>query len=96
MWVLLNSDDDKLMSLISPGDRQLAYLRVASSSKRFNGVEDFQAEAAFVANAVAKGAAAGTLNIRATGKPSGLLAKHHQPPPRPTVRAESLPADRCA
>lgn len=44
-WVLLSSKDQQLASLISRGDRELAYLRVISSAKRFTKVEDFQAEA---------------------------------------------------
>lgn len=44
-WVLIASKDEELARLITPGDRQLAYLRVVSSAKRFTRAEDFQAEA---------------------------------------------------
>lgn len=43
--VLLADESPELAKLMTPGDRQLAYLRVASSAKRFTRAEDFQAEA---------------------------------------------------
>jgi transcriptional regulator NrdR family protein len=47
-WVLLASEDKELAELMTAGDRQLAYLRVVSSAKRFTRVEDFQAEAMLI------------------------------------------------
>jgi hypothetical protein len=37
---------------MTPGDRQLAYLRVVSSAKRFTRAEDFQAEAMLLVDRV--------------------------------------------
>jgi transcriptional regulator NrdR family protein len=51
-WVLLASKDEELEKLMTPGDRQLAYLRVVSSAKRFTRAEDFQAEAMLLVNRV--------------------------------------------
>jgi excisionase family DNA binding protein len=47
MRVLLSSDDPQLARLIEPGARQLAYLRVASSSKQFARPQDFYNEAQY-------------------------------------------------
>lgn len=51
-WVLLASKDEELERLMTPGDRQLAYLRVVSSAKRFTQAEDFQAEAMLLVSRV--------------------------------------------
>jgi transcriptional repressor NrdR len=51
-WVLLASKDEELEKLMTPGDRQLAYLRVVSSAKRFTRAEDFQAEAMLLVDRV--------------------------------------------
>jgi transcriptional regulator NrdR family protein len=52
IWVLLASKDEELEELMTPGDRQLAYLRVVSSAKRFTQAEDFQAEATLLVSQV--------------------------------------------
>lgn len=52
-WVLLASKDVELARLMTAGDRELAYLRVASSAKRFTRAEDFQAEAALLVSRAA-------------------------------------------
>ena len=71
-WVLLASKDKELEELITPGDRQLAYLRVISSAKRFTRVEDFQAEAMLLVNRVRGAVPSGfEEHPNATGSPTG-------------------------
>jgi transcriptional regulator NrdR family protein len=71
-WVLLASKDKELEKLMTSGDRQLAYLRVISSAKRFTRAEDFQAEAMLLVNRVRGAVPSGfEEHLNSTGSPTG-------------------------
>ena len=71
-WVLLASKDKELEKLMTSGDRQLAYLRVISSAKRFTRAEDFQAEAMLLVNRVRGAVPSGfEEHPNSTGSPTG-------------------------